>query len=402
MTEKISNGFPDLVSGHDIIVCVGAGGVGKTTTSAAIALKEALAGKKVLVLTIDPARRLADALGIPRVGSDEHHIPLDNLRLELRSSNKTGGSDNGGLWAMMLEAKRTFDQMIERYAPNREAAQTILKNPVYQHVSGALSGSQEYMAIEKLSELHDAHKYDLIVLDTPPSANALDFFTAPERMMSFLDQGVLQWFLKPYLTLSRFSVKTFKVTSRAFLKVVEKLLGGQIIQDVLDFFEGFEGMYDGFKQRAETVDRVLRRSRTAFVLVATPSRTTLDDAQVFLSKLKSMGMPLLSVVINRATKPPAGVNLSFPDGTANLSESIMREFTDAAEADARLVKSMIGNALDYRELISQEIANIRNFRGKIANGVSTYIVPRLDEDIHSIDGLNKLGDFLYHPKAFLD
>ncbi len=188
-------GLGETIAGRDIVVCVGAGGVGKTTTSAAIGLKEALSGKKVLALTIDPARRLADALGMPDVGNEERSIPIE-------LTGKTP-KEGGGLWAMMLEAKRTFDQMVERYASSPEVAETIFKNPFYRHVSGALSGSQEYMAIEKLSELHEERRYDLIVLDTPPSANALDFLTAPERMMAFLDQSVLQWFLKPYLTLSR-------------------------------------------------------------------------------------------------------------------------------------------------------------------------------------------------------
>ena len=385
-------GLGETIAGRDIVVCVGAGGVGKTTTSAAIGLKEALSGKKVLALTIDPARRLADALGMPDVGNEERSIPIE-------LTGKTP-KEGGGLWAMMLEAKRTFDQMVERYASSPEVAETIFKNPFYRHVSGALSGSQEYMAIEKLSELHEERRYDLIVLDTPPSANALDFLTAPERMMAFLDQSVLQWFLKPYLTLSRMGIKTFQITSRAFLKVVGKLIGGEAIKDILDFFEGFEGMYDGFRQRAETVDRVLRRARTGFVLVATPSRMTLDETRLFLGKLKTMGMPPASVVINRATLPPPGTDLGCLDKNSGTLESMVDEVGGYETPEGSIVKYLWENALSFRELISKEMSAIESFRHELDSAVPTVSVPRFEEDIHELGGLLQLGDALYEPQVF--
>ena len=382
------NELGSVLDDRDIIVCVGTGGVGKTTTSAAIGLKEAMAGKNVLVLTIDPARRLADALGISKVGSEEIEIPIKGMM-------ENGEACAGKLSAMMLEAKRTFDQMVERYASSPEVAASIFKNPFYQHVSGALSGSQEYMAIEKLSELHDERKYDLIVLDTPPSANALDFFTAPERMMAFLDQSVLQWFLKPYMTLSRMGFKTFRMTSRAFLKTVEKLIGGQVIQDILDFFEGFDGMYEGFKQRAETVDRVLRRGRTGFVLVATPSRMTLDEARIFMEKLKNMGMPLVSVVINRATLPPEGVDLSFLDEGPGVVDRLVEEVGGPDSPGGPIIKNMYENAVGYRDLVYREVQNIREFREEMGSNIPTFTAPRLEEDIHELKGLKLLGDSLF-------
>jgi len=380
----------EVIEGRDIVVCVGAGGVGKTTTSAAIGLREALTGKKVLVLTIDPARRLADALGIPEIGNEERFISLDGLGD--RTSDK-----EGGLWAMMLEAKRTFDQMVLRYAPSEDVAETIFRNPFYQHVSGALSGSQEYMAIEKLSELHEERRYDLIVLDTPPSSNALDFFTAPERMMAFLDQGVLQWFLKPYLTLSRMGIRTFKMTSRAFLKVVERLIGGEVIQDLLDFFEGFEGMYEGFRQRAETVDRVLRRSRTGFVLVATPSRMTLDESRLFSEKLDAMCMPLASVIINRATLLPGGLDLNFLDGESEFLDSVIREVGGEDAPEGSIVNYLWENAAGFGELISRETEEIKTFRSELDGNIPMVVVPRFERDIHELGGLARLGEALYNP-----
>jgi len=388
-------GLGDAIADRDIIVCVGTGGVGKTTTSAAIGLRESLAGKKTLVMTIDPARRLADALGIPEVGNEEHRIPLNGI-------NFKSSSEGGSFWAMMLESKRTFDRMVEKYAPSPEVAEKIFQNPFYKHVSGALSGSQEYMAIEMLSELHEARRYDLIVLDTPPSASALDFLTAPERMMAFLNQSVLQWFLKPYLTLSRLSFNTFKMGSRAFLKIVEKVVGGAVIRDLLDFFEGFEGMYEGFKQRAETVDRILRRSRTGFVLVAAPSRMTLDEAKVFLGKLKEMGMPLAAVVINRATFLPEGIDSSFLDRGRPTYDAVVEEVGGIDSPESSIVTNMWENALGFRELISKEMEEIGKFRAGVEEDVSMVTAPRFDEDIHELEGLNRLAEFLYNPRAHVN
>lgn len=383
-------GLAHALSGCDIAVCVGTGGVGKTTTAAAIGLAEAHAGKKVLVLTIDPARRLADALGISAMGNEECFITA-------------GGADcdaapgNAGLWAMMLEAKRTFDQMVEKYAPSAEVAQKIFNNPFYRHVSGALGGSQEYMAIEKLSQLHDRRRYDLIVLDTPPGANALDFFTAPERMMNFLDQGALQWFLKPYVKISRFGFKSFKSGARAFFKAIEKMVGWEVFSDLLDFFEGFEGMYEGFKRRAEVVDRILRRSRTRFVLVATPARMTLDETADFSRKLAGMGMNLSAVVINRATFPPQGCDLTFMERGEEVRGSVLEELGGPDAPEAAILDDLWKNAQNFRRLRAAERGNIRRFRDTLSSNVDMVVVPQFDEDIHSLEGLKKLGDTLYQP-----
>ncbi len=385
-----SSGLGSALSGCDIAVCVGTGGVGKTTSGAAIGLAEAHAGRKVLVLTIDPARRLADALGISAVGNEECLITGGGIDCD-------ADPGQSGLWAMMLEAKRTFDQMVEKYAPSAEVAEKIFKNPFYQHVSGALGGSQEYMAIEKLSQLHDEGRYDLIVLDTPPSANALDFFTAPERMMNFLDQGALQWFLKPYMKISRFGFKSFKSGARIFLKAVEKMVGWEVFSDLLDFFEGFEGMYEGFKRRAEVVDRILRRSRTRFVLVATPARMTLDETAYFSQKLAGMGMNLSAVVINRATFPPQGCDLTFMERGEEVKDSILEELGGPDAPEAALLDNLWENAKGFRQLIATEREDVRQFRDALSGSVDMVVVPKFDEDIHTLEGLKKLGDTLYNP-----
>jgi len=385
-----SSGLGPALSGCDIAVCVGTGGVGKTTTSAAIGMWEARAGRKVLVLTIDPARRLADALGISGVGDEECLI----------TGNGTGcESDNGeaGLWAMMLEAKRTFDQMVEKYAPGPEVARKIFDNPFYRHVSGALGGSQEYMAIEKLSQLHDEGRYDLIVLDTPPSANALDFFTAPERMMNFLDQGALQWFLKPYMKISGLGFKSFKSGARVFLKAIEKMVGWEVFSDLLDFFEGFEGMYEGFRRRAEVVDRILRRSRTRFVLVAAPARMTLEETSGFSRKLAAMGMNISAVVINRVTFAPEGCDLDFLERGDEVKGALLDELGGPDARHASILDDLWENARDFRRIMAIEREEIRRFGDTLGGGANLVVVPRFEEDIHTLDGLKRLSEALYRP-----
>ena len=388
MSQASDNNLGPLIEGRDILVSVGCGGVGKTTTAAAVALHCALEGGRSLALTIDPAHRLADSLGMPDIGGVEKEIDLSGL------DNRRKKSDEGGLWAMMLEAKRTFDNMIVKYAPSPEAAKRIFANPFYQHVSGALSGSQEYMAIEKLSELHAEKRFDLIVLDTPPTAHALDFLSAPERMLQFLDHSVLQWFLKPYMTLSRLGMKTFKMTSTAALKVAERLTGAEVIRDILDFFESFEGMYEGFRQRAETVDKILRRDRTGFILVATPSRATLEEALKFYRRLKKMGMPLAAVIINRATVVPDGFSCDLLENEDALERA--KQAAPLRGDKARIIiRRMWENARAVQTLMKQEQEEIASFREIIGDEAPLFVVPRFDEDIHDIEGLQRFAESLF-------
>jgi len=362
--------------------------VGKTTTAAALALHGALEGRCTLVVTIDPAHRLADSLGMPEVGNTEKEIDLSSLK-------GARGKKNGGLFAMMLEAKRTFDNMVAKYAPSQDAANRIFSNPFYQHISGALSGSQEYMAIEKLSELHAERRFDLIVLDTPPTTHALDFLSAPERMLEFLDQSVLQWFLKPYLTLSRLGMKTFKMTSTAFLRVAERLTGAEVIRDILDFFESFEGMYEGFRQRAETVDKVLRRDRTGFVLVTTPSRMAIEEALNFYRRLKKMGMPLLAAIVNRATVPPEGIEMESV-GRDEFLEKALNELGGNDETARRIARRMWENARSFRTLVKQEQEEIKSLCEILGDETPVFIVPRFEEDVHDMQGLLQFAKELFN------
>jgi len=242
----------ELVRTKSVIVCVGSGGVGKTTMSAAIALRAAEVGKRVCVLTIDPARRLASAMGLTALGNTESRIATE--RLEAAGV----GPPSGQLWAMMLDTKRTWDDLVTRFAMDPEQARRILANHYYQQISSALAGSQEFMAMEKLYELHESGKYDVLVLDTPPTRHALDFLDAPKKMMDFMDEGVLKLFLTP----GRLGFGFLRSSSALMFNVLERVTGFEVLRDISDFISSFGGMYAGFRDRATKVEEFLRADRT--------------------------------------------------------------------------------------------------------------------------------------------
>ena len=232
------------------MVC-GSGGVGKTTTAAALALRAALSGRRVLACTIDPSRRLATSLGLNQISGRPRLLRLGRL------APAAGGS----LWAMTLDVKGTFDSLVERYAGDEAAQRRILDNPFYRQLSAALAGSHEYMAMEKLLELEADPRFDLVVLDTPPTRHALDFLEAPDRMLQFLDNSVLRWLIKPYFEAGRLTVKIASRTGALALQMADRVLGMQFLRDLSEFFLAFESMYDGFKERAAHVHALLRAQR---------------------------------------------------------------------------------------------------------------------------------------------
>ena len=236
----------DLLDGQEVCICAGSGGVGKTTTSAAIAMGMAAQGKKVAVLTIDPAKRLANSLGLPELGNEERLVDPERFA-------EHGIEMKGELWAMMLDAKRTFDDLVERHAPDEQTRDRILQNRIYQEISNAMAGSQEYMAMEKLYELHQEARYDLLVLDTPPTRHALDFIDAPERMTRFIEGRSLQFFLKP----GRLGVKVLGRSGGMLFSVLKRITGIDLLQDLSEFFQSFGDMAEGFSERAQRVKELL-------------------------------------------------------------------------------------------------------------------------------------------------
>ena len=269
-----------LVAEQSIIICCGSGGAGKTTTSAAVALAGALAGRKACVVTIDPARRLADALGLAELSNEPRRVE---------------GPWPGEMSAVMLDAKRTFDDLVERYSADGEQAQRILSNRLYRNLTSALAGTQEYMAAEKLYELHASGDFDLVVVDTPPTRNALDFLDAPGRLTRFLENRVFRLLLMP----TRASLKALTMATQALLRTISKVAGSEIVEDAVAFFRAFDGMEEGFRDRARRVEELLAHPGTAFVLVAAPRRDSVDEAGYFADRLAEAHQPVSALVVNR-------------------------------------------------------------------------------------------------------
>jgi len=302
-------------AGAQVVVCVGPGGVGKTTTAAALALQGAQAGKRACVVTIDPARRLADALGVSEVGNEPHLV----------SAPRGVPRWPGELWAVMLDAQGTFDELVERYALNSGQAEAILANPVYRNISAALSGTQEYMAIEKLYELQSSEAYDLIVVDTPPAQHALDFMEAPRHLTRLLDNRVFRLLMTP----TRAGLRALEIGAHLMLRTISKVAGGQVVEDTVQFFTQFEGMEAGFRERANRADELLHSSRTSFTLVCSPRKDTVDEALYLGGQLSLEGLEASCVVVNRCypryapLSPEAAIGLAgtqLAPLVANLEE----------------------------------------------------------------------------------
>ncbi|MEI2638901.1 MAG: ArsA-related P-loop ATPase [Microthrixaceae bacterium] len=270
----------ELVSGSSVIVCSGSGGVGKTTTAAVLAMRAAMKGRRAVVVTIDPAKRLADALGLAGLTNEPAMVD---------------GVWSGELWAMMLDTKATFDGLVTRHARTEEQARTILDNGFYQNISSSLSGTQEYMASEKLYELAVESDYDLVVVDTPPTRNALDFLEAPQTLARFLDHRLYRVLVMP----TKGIVKAVNLAAQTVMRSMAKVVGAEVIADAMEFFAAFEGMDVGFKERAQHVDALLRRTETAFVLIASPRADTVAEATFFATELHRLDISVRSLIVNR-------------------------------------------------------------------------------------------------------
>ncbi|HEV2309688.1 MAG TPA: ArsA-related P-loop ATPase [Acidimicrobiia bacterium] len=277
----------DLVADRDVIVCCGTGGVGKTTTAAVLALAAARRGRNAVVVTIDPAKRLADTLGVADLGNTAYEIP--------RARWADGASDAGHLAALMLDTRATFDGLVGRYARDEEQADRILGNDFYRNIASALSGTQEYMAMEKLYELREEGGYDLIVVDTPPSRHALDFLDAPQRLTRLLDNRIFRFLMMPTRTYLRVASSAVQ----RFLRTVGKVIGADVLDDIVAFFRAFEGMESGFRTRAARVDELLLAPSTAFVLITSARRDAVDEAEFFADRLREADLGVAALVVNR-------------------------------------------------------------------------------------------------------
>ncbi|MCP3910180.1 MAG: ArsA family ATPase [Actinomycetia bacterium] len=366
----MSASLADLVTNHEVVVCTGTGGVGKTTAAATIAIEGALQGQKAIVVTIDPARRLADALGIERqTGQDGRSVAgLGN------EASMIEGPWPGELWATMLDTRSTFDGLVARHAESLEQSEQILANPFYRNISAALSGTQEYMAMERLHTLHDTGEYDLIVVDTPPSRNALDFLEAPNQLARFLDHPVYRMLTAP----GRGVMKIVNVAAQTMLRTVGKLVGAGVLDDTIDFFRAFEGLEEGFRGRSLEVLALLESERTAFVLVASPRADTVAEAGWFANRLQEAAIEVGALVVNRML-PRFGT----PDALAAALAH-----TDVSTQERR------ANLTQLEGVAASEEAHLEELARQLAPA-PVVRVPELSSDVHDLDGLIEVGSYLF-------
>ena len=377
LDEARTRTFADAISDAHILVTTGAGGVGKTTTAAALGLAAARAGRRTLVLTIDPARRLAQSMGLETLEDEPALVDLGDDQLP----------EGGELWAMMLDMQTTFDRLIDRNAGSPAEARSIKSNRIYRTLSSTLSGTQEYMAMERLHELHEAGEWDLLVVDTPPTRSALDFLDAPNRMTSFLEGRLLKLLLKPGMVAGRGIGKMVGAGATAFMRVAGRVTGMDLLQDLATFFRDFEGMYDGFKQRAQEVLELLRHPDSRFVVVTSPEPPPLREAKFFLERLEQEGLHAAGVVVNRIR----------PEVPQDPSDSSLRRAADELERTS-------GREGPASAAVLRLLGDVRNLAGRqrrdvtaalYGAGVHTLVeVPLLGGDIHDLDGLDAIATTL--------
>ena len=370
-----------------ILVCCGSGGVGKTTIAAAVGLRAAERGRHVVVLTVDPARRLAQSMGLSTLDNTPRLVPGVRAadhddRDKSDQRNETGSA--GSLHAMMLDMKRTFDEIVEAHADPDRAAQ-ILANPFYQSLSSSFAGTQEYMAMEKLGQLRRADEWDLIVVDTPPSRSALDFLDAPQRLGRFLDGRLLRMLVAPAKIGGRTGLKVLNVGFGMVTGVVTKIIGSQVLRDMQTFVSAMDTMFGGFRERSEYTYRLLRAPGTAFLVIAAPEQDALREASYFVERLEQEGMPLAGLIVNRVHRSPAARlsaarSLAAAETLQGLPET---GSSDLAIAALRLHAERMRQAASERRLAERFTA--------AHPLVPVAQIPAQPDDVHDLDGLRTIG-----------
>ena len=362
-----------LVRERRIVVCVGAGGVGKTTTAAALGVAAAVAGRRSLLLTIDPANRLASSLGLPELGGDAAPVPLASLNIRA----------GGALDAMRLDARATFDGLIQRLAPSPDAAEAIRTSRLYENVASRLAASESYMAVEKLYELATEDPPDLIVLDTPPTKHALDFLDAPQRILDVLNSRVLAILQNPVSALTRRGSRLPQFVLGTILRALEQFTGLTLMRDIADFVRAFDGMIDSLRARAESVERLLRAPTTAFVLVTVPNTVGVGRTEAFYRTLEEAAVPCAGLIVNRVLPrslfdrgllPPEPATM--PQLPAGLADKLVRTFND------------------FQSAAADEYAAIEQLRERLALGERLAEVPAFPGDLASLDDVARFARIL--------
>ncbi len=376
-----------LMASKEIVVACGPGGVGKTTTAAAAAAMAASRlGGKVLVLTVDPARRLADALGLEGIGNTERRVPDETFLA-------AGVKPMGELWAAMLDTKESWDSLIRLHAPDARTRDEILSNPLYRNISSRFVQSHDYIAMERLFEIHSEGNYDLIVVDTPPTRNALDFLDAPERMAEFFSSRLLRWLIVPYRS------RLVNFASKPFYQVADRILGTQFLEDVAEFFILFQSMYDGFVERARAVHRLMADRRTSFIVVSTLEAVPLREAEFFAQSLKDRRLHLGAIVLNKVLpaylRDPQGAAVAekLRDRAEALAEAVGPKVRSGDVSQIRRVLAEVGRSyLDYRVVAQREAEQ----QAELATVPEALVsVPYFETDVYDLAGLLRLGEKLW-------
>jgi len=371
-TPSTGQPFAELLDRASVLVCAGPGGVGKTTTSAAIGLAAAQRGRRVVVVTIDPAKRLADAIGVT-ISHEPSRVP---------------GITGGEFWAVMLDTEATFDDLVRQHSSTPEQAGLILGNRFYRNLSGALSGTQEYMAAEKLYELHRDNRFDLVVVDTPPTRNALDFLDAPKRLVHFLDHRLYRVLIAP----TRIGMRVASAAAQPFLKSLSRVVGGDAIAEAVSFFQAFDGMEAGFRSRADSVMGLLRSNDTGYVLITSPRREAVEEAKYFAGRLADQQLGVSAVVANR-------VHPHFADG---LDTTAIADL--AASHGTGPMRSLWENLALLEATASSERKALEPLLALLdGQPASRATVPLLEADVHDLDGLGRVVEHLLglHPDGLL-
>ena len=392
-TSSAGSGSMDgLLATKEIVIACGPGGVGKTTTAAAAGVMAAVRhGSKVLVLTVDPAKRLANALGLDGIGNTEHRVPDEAFRA-------AGLKPRGQLWVAMLDTKESWDALIRRHAPDKQTRDEILANPLYQNISGKFVQSHDYIAMERLYEIHSESDYDLIVVDTPPTRNALDFLDAPQRMADFFSSRLLRWLIVPYRS------RLVNVATKPFYSIADRILGTEFLADISEFFILFQSMYDGFVERSESVGRLLSDRRTTFVVVSTLEAVPLREAEYFAEQLVSRRLHLGAIVLNKVLPD----YLRGSEGTAvadainersdELSTLLAPELAavDPAMGDTDQIARVLGEVAD--SYLNFQVVALREMEERAMLSVVPDVlatVPFFDTDIFDLAGLVRLGEQIW-------
>jgi anion-transporting ArsA/GET3 family ATPase len=383
--SDVAGSLEQLMAAKEIVISCGSGGVGKTTTAAAAATMAAThLGGKVLVLTVDPARRLANALGLEAFGNVETRVPPDAFK-------ESGLEPRGELWAAMLDTKQSWDDLVCRHAPDERTRDAILANPLYQNITGKFVQSHDYIAMERLYDIHCSGKYDLIVVDTPPTRNAIDFLEAPERMADFFSSRLLRWLTAPYRS------RVLNYASKPFYQVADRILGSQFLEDIAEFFILFQSMYEGFVERARAVTRVLEDRRTTFVVVSTLETAPLREAEYFIDAISGRRFHLGALVLNKVL-PGYLLDEAATASAHKLGSDAERIAPQLAEGvgepdQVRRVLCEVAESFLNFQVVAKREAEQRAELATVPEVVAS--VPYFETDIYDLAGLARMGTAIW-------